>query len=838
MAADHCHALCSRIPRSLLRALWLCGCILSAAARAASAQATPPARPDSTPVTVLAPVTVTGQREKAVAPPVATVEVSTEAVQRAPATNAYDLIGRSAGIEVHQQGQGPGFASNVVIGGFTSDHSSDVLLVLDGVAINLPIHGHVEGYADWSILSPGVISTTRVIHGPASVLYGDFSLGGVVEVYTAADAAGAAGSLGVTTFGDVRGWATTGYRHEQSGALVSLSGQREQGWRENADYWLGNGVLRGWRALGKGRLEGGLYAYGSTWNSPGYVSVDDYNDGNLTAAADTTDGGDAQRYIGTLRYGVPLSGRTSLETQLWGQLGNSTVFLTLPEDGVLGQTAERDDREAFGLQAQVNHATDDGEFSVGIGGRADWTTYTLDETDERVAVGASQGNEGRYQALGMFVRWRGMLGTRFLYDLGLRGDLVDYHSLNTLDSLADWQEATDPAVSPKIGASYLVSDKLRVLGSLAHGFRGPIGVIADPSRPLVTAWAAEVGAEYNSGPLQLGVSFFQFNTANERIKNPVTLEIEAAGTTRRRGVSAQRGAGSSAPGSRSRPRDHQRRRGDWDRRAGERVVRPRLDPAPAAELPRRAAPAGRRRPGRLPVLRAGRRRIHPSRQHVGLRAGPVHRSLHADRRAGRHDPTIRRRGPRRLDRGGSQLQPRRGPAERVRRQVPGDSRLRLHQPRRAAQPAGVGALPPSQLTVFHTSSFSGDRPMPVRTAPRFLTRLVVPSVLAFAAVLGGCNDEAAAPHDHTPASAKLFVNDVDVTREPAPRRRCGHPGRGAVLPRRRRRDPRHGARSLRGAELHAGRTWHPRDAGRQPLRVRRDGPGGGWHGHGDGRLGP
>lgn len=526
-----------RNSRRLLRGCWLCGCLLWAAAGAASAQATPPARADTVPVTVLAPVLVTGHREQAVAPPVATVDVSTEAVQRAPATNAYDMISRSAGIEVHQQGQGPGFASNVVIGGFTSDHSSDVLLVLDGVAINLPIHGHVEGYADWSILSPGVISTTRVIHGPASVLYGDFSLGGVVEVYTAADAPGVAGSLGVTTFGDVRGWATTGFQHKNSGGLVSFSGQREQGWRDNADYWLGNGVLRGWRAVGRGRLEGGFYAYGSTWNSPGYVSVEDFNDGNLTAAADTTDGGEAERYIATLRYGVPLSGRTSLETQLWGQLGNSTVFLTLPEDGALAQSAERDDREAFGLQAQVNRATDDGEFSVGVGGRADWTTYTLDETDERAPVGATQGNEGRYQAVGMFVRWRGMLGTRFLYDLGLRGDLVDYHSLNTLDSLADWQEATDPAVSPKIGASYLVSDRFRVLGSLAHGFRGPIGVIAEPNRPLVTAWAAEVGAEYNSGPLQLGLSVFQFNTANERIKNPVTLEIEAAGTTRRRGMS-------------------------------------------------------------------------------------------------------------------------------------------------------------------------------------------------------------------------------------------------------------------------------------------------------------
>jgi hypothetical protein len=54
--------------------------------------------------------------------------------------------------------------------------------------------------------------------------------------------------------------------------------------------------------------------------------------------------------------------------------------------------------------------------------------------------------------------------------------------------------------------------------------------------------------------------------------------------------------------------------------------------------------------------------------------------------------------------------------------------------------------------------------MPVRIAPRPLTRLLLPSVLAVVVTLGGCGeDEAAAPHDHTPASAKLFVNDVDVS---------------------------------------------------------------------------
>ena len=58
------------------------------------------------------------------------------------------MFRRAAAVEVHEQGQGPGFASDVVVRGFTSDHSGDVLLVVDGVPVNLPINGHGEGYSD------------------------------------------------------------------------------------------------------------------------------------------------------------------------------------------------------------------------------------------------------------------------------------------------------------------------------------------------------------------------------------------------------------------------------------------------------------------------------------------------------------------------------------------------------------------------------------------------------------------------------------------------------------------------------------------------------------------
>src|SRR3954451_22662111 len=186
--------------------------IFSVIARSSSAQSRDSTGADTTQVKQLQTITVTSERPRAAAPPVTTFVVPAAELRRTFANNPYDLLRRTSGIEVHEQGQGPGFASDAVIRGFSSDHSSDVLLVLDGVPINLPVHGHVEGYSDWSILSPAAMSAVRVITGPASPLYGDFSLAGVVEVFTAPDATGVAGNLAGSSFGDVAGWIRSGQR--------------------------------------------------------------------------------------------------------------------------------------------------------------------------------------------------------------------------------------------------------------------------------------------------------------------------------------------------------------------------------------------------------------------------------------------------------------------------------------------------------------------------------------------------------------------------------------------------------------------------------------------------
>src|SRR5215469_9550372 len=82
--------------------------------------------------------------------PATTVKISPSVIQQTPATDAYDLLRQVSGIEVHEQGQGPGFASDASVRGFSSDHSTDIALWVDGVPINEPVNGHAEGYNDFS----------------------------------------------------------------------------------------------------------------------------------------------------------------------------------------------------------------------------------------------------------------------------------------------------------------------------------------------------------------------------------------------------------------------------------------------------------------------------------------------------------------------------------------------------------------------------------------------------------------------------------------------------------------------------------------------------------------
>src|SRR5215831_11015115 len=152
--------------------------------------------------------------------PAASVRIAPAVLQQTPAFNVYDLLRQTAGIEVHDQGQGPGFASDASLRGFSSDHSTDIALWVDGVPNNEPVNGHAEGYNDWMVLFPGGIQDIDVIHGPTSALFGNFALAGVVNVRTLERMRGTEVTASGGSFGRADAMVLTGFDHGADGGGV------------------------------------------------------------------------------------------------------------------------------------------------------------------------------------------------------------------------------------------------------------------------------------------------------------------------------------------------------------------------------------------------------------------------------------------------------------------------------------------------------------------------------------------------------------------------------------------------------------------------------------------
>ncbi|MSP37522.1 MAG: TonB-dependent receptor [Deltaproteobacteria bacterium] len=100
-----------------------------------------------------------------------------------PSTTPGDILRLVPGLFVAQH-QGGGKAEQIFLRGFDADHGSDVAIFIDGIPVNLPSHGHGQGYADLHWLIPEMVDRVEVYKGPYFVQFGDFNTAGAVNIIT------------------------------------------------------------------------------------------------------------------------------------------------------------------------------------------------------------------------------------------------------------------------------------------------------------------------------------------------------------------------------------------------------------------------------------------------------------------------------------------------------------------------------------------------------------------------------------------------------------------------------------------------------------------------------
>ena len=101
-----------------------------------------------------------------------------------PLLRPGELIEAVPGLAATQH-SGAGKANQYFLRGFNLDHGTDLAASLDGVPLNLPSHGHGQGYLDLNLLTPEFVHDIGFKKGPYSAENGDFATAGAVAFETA-----------------------------------------------------------------------------------------------------------------------------------------------------------------------------------------------------------------------------------------------------------------------------------------------------------------------------------------------------------------------------------------------------------------------------------------------------------------------------------------------------------------------------------------------------------------------------------------------------------------------------------------------------------------------------
>lgn len=197
------------------------------------------------------------------------------------------------------QHSGDGKANQYYLRGFNLDHGTDFAISMMGMPVNMPTHGHGQGYADLNFLIPELVERMQYRKGPYSADQGDFASAGSasIEYFRKLDAPYLDLDMG-----------ENGYRR----ALLAGSSPAGGGQLLHALEWAGNDgpwnmpqnldKINGLLRYGEGARDNGwslaAMAYQARWRSTDQVPQRAIDSGLIGRYdnLDSTDGGQTHRY--------------------------------------------------------------------------------------------------------------------------------------------------------------------------------------------------------------------------------------------------------------------------------------------------------------------------------------------------------------------------------------------------------------------------------------------------------------------------------------------------------------------------------------------------------------
>ncbi|HEX4871087.1 MAG TPA: TonB-dependent receptor [Nevskiaceae bacterium] len=503
----------------------------------------------------LDPVEVQGRAESLLGQAAAASEGSIGAVDlaRRPLLRVGELLEAVPGL-IATQHSGSGKANQYFLRGFNLDHGTDFAVSVDGVPINLPSHGHGQGYTDLNFLIPELVQRIHFRKGPYFADVGDFSSAGSAQFRTVDRLDQPLLKLGLGEDHYRRLLAAGGHHAGRAHWVYAAETQRDDGpWTRPENLGRGSGLLQvqqgdeqaGWRAQ--------LRGYHSRWDATDQIPLRAVQSGALGEfdSLDPTLGGDSNRVslLGE-RWRGPTEAQLYLAYYDLALFSNFTYFL---DDPVNGDQFEQADRRLYG-GGHLRH-----RWPLTLFGRPAQHSLGLQLRHDRIGEVGLFRTAARERLSTVSTASIDQTALALWYQLdqswsealrGYAGLRVDQMRFEVAADRAENSGREDEALlTPKLGLAWTVSPWLELSANAGHGLhsndargttlrRDPVSLEpAQPVDPLVRSRGAELGLRAQPRPgLNLTLTLWQLDLASELLFIGDAGSTEATRPSRRHGL--------------------------------------------------------------------------------------------------------------------------------------------------------------------------------------------------------------------------------------------------------------------------------------------------------------
>ncbi|WP_084788998.1 TonB-dependent receptor domain-containing protein [Bradyrhizobium sp. Cp5.3] len=375
------------------------------------------------------------------------------------------------------QHSGEGKANQYFLRGFNLDHGTDLAITVDGMPVNMPTHGHGQGYADINFLIPELIQSVNVRKGPYFADQGDFASAGAVAIDYVNKLPKNIAEMTFGSFGYHRALAA-GSTAVGAGTLLAAieAGKYDGPWEVPDNVRKLNSVMRYSQGTATDGLTLTAMAYSNGWTSTDQIPQRAIDQGliNRFGTLDPTDGGTSSRFSFSSNWAQSGDyGQTNVSAYVVRsdlQLFNDfTYFLDNPVNG--DQFSQLDRRTLGGVDAR--HAFDwrfagvEAQTRVGVQSRYDDIHVGLFKTEQRAWLSTVRDDRVQEGNVGLWTdttaRWTDWLRTT----IGIREDFFAGHVFS--DTPQNSGNAQASMASPKAGIVLGPWYKTEFYGNAGYG---------------------------------------------------------------------------------------------------------------------------------------------------------------------------------------------------------------------------------------------------------------------------------------------------------------------------------------------------------------------------------